>query len=221
VGGALNDLLAYYRTKWVDPIEFWIATAYINPGGFGLVADELEQVGRARLLIGAEPEPPIARVRPLTEETDADRVRRALEGHERSLAEDRNLLGFTYEADRSARRFIDWLRSGKVEVRRYENGFLHGKAYLVSDSDEGAIAASSNFTFAGLGRNWALTRGRYDPTTVREVREWYEGLWDDSAPYGLAAVYEGRYEPHSPYLISLRVQWELYGTKVEAIAKAT
>lgn len=221
VADAVNGLLSHFRVNWQAPIEFWIATAYINPGGFSLIADELERVGSARILIGADPDAPLAKVRRLVEEAEDEAVRHALEGHERSLKEDRDLLGFTLEADRSAKRLVDWLRSGKVEIRRYEKGFLHGKAYLVRTLDEGVIAGSSNFTFAGLSRNLELNLGHYQPDTVRQVREWFEILWDDASDYDLAAVYEERYEPHSPYLIYLRMLWERYGAEVEAMAKAS
>jgi hypothetical protein len=221
VAGALNGLLAHFRTNWQSDIEFWIATAYINPGGFALVAGELEQTGGARILIGADPDAPLAKVRKLSEETDDEHLRSALEGHERSLLEDRDLLGFEIEADRSAKRFIEWLRSGKVEVRRYEKGFLHGKAYLVRTQDEGVIAGSSNFTFSGLSRNLELNLGHYHPPIVKEVREWFETLWDDAKDYDLAAVYEARYEPHTPYLVYLRMLYERYGADVEAMAKAS
>jgi phosphatidylserine/phosphatidylglycerophosphate/cardiolipin synthase-like enzyme len=74
-------------------------------------------------------------------------------------------------------------------VRRYEKAFLHGKAFLFA-SDEGVIAGSSNFTAAGLTRNLELNLGRYDPTPVQKVREWFESLWDEAVPYDLAAVYK-------------------------------
>lgn len=221
VADAINGHLAWLRETWKDAPEFWIATAYINPGGFRLIAEELEKVGSARILIGADPDAPLAKVRRLADESDDDEVRRALEGHERSIKQDRDLLGFTLEADQSAKRLVEWLRSGAVEVRRYDKGFLHGKAYLVRTHDEGVIAGSSNFTFSGLSRNLELNLGHYQPDTVKQVRDWYETLWDDSKPYDLAAVYEERYEPHSPYLVYLRMLWERYGADVEAMAKAS
>lgn len=221
VAAAVNGLLAHFRINWQNPIDFWIATAYINPGGFSLIADELEKAGAARILIGADPDAPLAKIRRLADETDDEHIRRALQGHERSLIEDRNLLGFTFEADRSAQRLIDWLRSGQVQVRRYERGFLHGKAYLVRTGDEGVLAGSSNFTFSGLSRNLELNLGHYQPETVRQVRDWFETLWDDATDYDLASVYEERYEPHPPYLIYLRMLWERYGAEVEAMAKAS
>src|SRR6266542_1040793 len=131
VAAAVKAHLDWLGDTWKKPFTVAIATAYINPGGFALIEDALTKAQTIRLLIGAEPEPPIARIRSLAEE---DGTATALEGHDRSLEEDRNLLGFTQEADASARRFVDWLLSGVVEVRRFEHGFLHGKAYLV-DTD--------------------------------------------------------------------------------------
>ena len=46
-----------------------------------------------------------------------------------------------------------WLREHpNVQVRRYEQGFLHGKAFIVESDKTGLIAGSSNFTYAGLAR---------------------------------------------------------------------
>lgn len=199
--------------------EVWIATAYFNPGGFGLLADELERVGKVRLMLGAEPQPQDAGPRALTTGSPRERkrntLRRALEGHARDIEQDRDLLGFEQQADGAARRLIGWLRSGKVEVRRYEKGFLHGKAFLIPTDGEGVVAGSSNFTYAGLARNDELNLGWYQPYVVGQVRDWFEPLWDDSEAYDLAAVYEERFEPHDPYVVYLRMLYERYGREVE------
>ena len=116
--------------------------------------------------------------------------RRALEGHYRSMVEDRDLLGFDFEADQTARRLVGWLRSGKVQVRRYGKGFLHGKAYLVATGSEGVIAGSSNFTQAGLSQNEELNLGQYQPSIVTEVAQKIDELGLGPAP------------PAKPYLRS-------------------
>lgn len=55
VAAALNGLLAGARINYAENPRLAIATAYFNPAGFGLLADELEQAGSVRLLLGAEP----------------------------------------------------------------------------------------------------------------------------------------------------------------------
>lgn len=214
VADAINGHLEHLR-DWNKEYEVAIATAYFNPGGFGLLADELEQVATVRLLLGAEPDVPEQQLRRLKEAASPSRasrarLNRALEGHLRSLELDRDLLGFELAADASGRRVVDWLRSGKVEVRRLEDGFLHGKAFIVATDNEGVIAGSSNFTYAGLATNIELNLGHYDPHVVGQVVGWFDELWAEAKPFDLASLYGARYEEHSPYLIYLRMLWERY-----------
>jgi hypothetical protein len=224
VAVAINEVLdTVFSHPYNADHEVWIATAYFNPAGFELLAEQLERVGDVRLLLGAEPQPADAGPRPLTtggpRQRNREALRRALEGHALSIEEDRDLLGFRQHTDAAARRLIEWLRSGRVEVRRYENGFLHGKAFLVPTEGEAVIAGSSNFTFAGLSRNDELNLGWYQPYVVKQVRDWFDPLWEESAPFDLAAVYEERFRAHDPYLIYLRMLYELYGAEVEEEAR--
>ena len=235
VADALNTLLHGMRTHLAVVPPIAIATAFFNPGGFRLLADELEQVGPVRLLLGAEPDPDArARVRPLASgrgrQADRQQLRRALEGHSRGLTADRDLVGFTREADADARRLVTWLRGQTpgpdgtprppVEVRLYTGGFLHGKAFIVSDVLPLVMSGSSNFTYAGLATNRELNLGQFNPHPVAAVRDWFEELWAESEPYDLAALYEARWAPHLPWHVFLRMLWELYGAEVEEEAAA-
>ena len=56
VADALAGFLSGLAGKWAEPPDVAIATAYFNPGGFGLLADALEACGPVRILLGAEPE---------------------------------------------------------------------------------------------------------------------------------------------------------------------
>jgi len=173
---------------------------------------------KVRLLLGAEPTPPPARpARKIGESLarfDARVVHEAIRANDAGLLRDRNLLEFAPATEAAIRRLLALLESGTVEVRRYEKGFLHGKAFIFAD-DEGVISGSSNFTAAGLTANLELNLGRYDPTPVRQVKRWFDELWEEAQPFDLAAIYQQRYEEYPPYLIYLRVLWELYGRELE------
>lgn len=223
---ALRSHLDYLLATWIKPFDVSIASAYFNPDGFGLLAESLERVGHVRLLLGAEPQGGPKQVRDLNpdippEGAERSRVRNALAGHTRTIREDRDLLGFTLDSDYSAKRLISWLQSSSVEVRRFEGGFLHGKAFMVTTDDEAVIAGSSNFTYAGLAVNYELNLGHYQPHVVQQVRTWFDDLWEQSRPFDLAAFYAERFEPHSPYVIYLRMLLERYGREIELEAKET
>lgn len=209
VAEAVNRLLAGSRQNLAQAPDLALATAYLNPAGFGLIAQEVEQAPRVRLLLGAEPEtPPVRRAtRPSP-----------FEEHLSGLVDERDLTGFTIEADRSARRLVEWLRrradgdDPTVEVRRLTREFLHGKAFIVVHPTHPAVlAGSSNLTFAGLTRNRELNLGYPSGQHTQLVIDWFDELWELAEPFDLAAVYEARWKPHEPWIVFLRMLYELYG----------
>ena len=217
----LDHLAASLRT----PVDVAIATGYFNPEGFGIVAPSLQRAGRIRLLLGAEPTPPPARpVRHLTdpsgERFEAKLTHDALKLNEEGMLRDRDRLAFAPGTDRAIHQLLDFLKSGRIEVRRYERQFLHGKAFLFS-AGNGVIAGSSNFTASGLVHNLELNLGQYQPSVVQQVERWFEDLWADAVPYDLASIYEARFAEYSPYLIYLRVLWERYKDELQEEATAT
>jgi superfamily II DNA or RNA helicase len=205
-----------------DAPDLAISTAYFNPGGFSLLADQLERAGRVRLMIGAEPDvaEDLSRPRHLTgdqlpEDDGRIRLAEALWEHHRLMEEDRNLIAFSRESDERIRRMIEWLRSGRVETKLLRKRFLHGKAFIVETNHDGVLAGSSNFTYAGLARNVELNLGQYQPGVVGEVMGWYEENWDASEPFDLAGLYERRFDEYDPYVVYLRMLWERYRDELD------
>ena len=227
VADSLNGFIEFAGDGLVNDVRLDIATAYFNVGGYSLLADSLDKISNVRLLLGAEPAPPERRSRALQHESVNERrvhqrrVDDLLGSHEKAMADDRDLLGFTHEADASARRLVAWLRSPTVEVRRLQDRFLHGKAFLVATNAHGVVSGSSNFTRAGLSTNLELNLGNYTAHTVDAVSEWFDELWDAASDYDLAALFESRFEPHSPQLIYLRMLWERYAAELAAEDEGT
>jgi len=224
VADKINELFRLLRQNKVMPPPIAIATAYINPAGFALLADELETAPRVRLLLGAEPEE--ESVRAITSgDSDQDARRDAAIAHHQAWLEaERDTMGFARVPTANAKRMVEWLTSvdgdgnPKVEVRRYNGGFLHGKTYLVEDgAAQAAIAGSSNMTYAGLAHNAELNLGTGGGTSsAGKVREWFEHFWFGSDPYDLAGLYGRLWDPHTPWSVYLRMLWELYGEHLDA-----
>ncbi|KSU56538.1 MULTISPECIES: helicase-related protein [unclassified Gordonia (in: high G+C Gram-positive bacteria)] len=224
VADKVNELFCRLRENRVTAPPIAIATAYVNPAGYALLADELEAAPRVRLLLGAEPEE--ESVRAITSGDSDQDARRdaAIEHHQAWLKAERDTMGFARVPNAEAKRMVDWLKSvdslgnSKVEVRRYSGGFLHGKAYLVEDNaTQAAIAGSSNMTYAGLARNAELNLGTGGGTGAAEkVREWFEHYWSQSDSYDLAELYGRLWDPHTPWVVYLRMLWELYGEHLDS-----
>ena len=224
LAAAIAAHLDWLDRTYREPVTLDIATGYFNLPGFALLADRLPRLKAVRLLIGAEPLPPAfaPRRRPgdkIGERFERETLKRALADNERALAEDRDELPFSPATQRAVDALGDLVASGKLEVRRYVRRFLHGKAFLFAGS-EGVLCGSSNFTAAGLATNLELNPGHYQPQTTERVRDWFDDLWNDAEDYDLAGFYAKPFEDYPPYLIYLRVLWELYGGELEDEAAA-
>lgn len=152
LGSVLNELLSQTEGRPFD-----VATAYFAVSGYRLVKDSLHQVGAFRLLLGSEPQSGTdLGLRP-----SAAAIKARLQG-------DLEAEPFTEQTLRLVEDLIAFLRAEKVEVRLFDQGFLHAKAYLfhqdrVTDDNRAdrmrpyaAIVGSSNFTGPGLASNREL-----------------------------------------------------------------
>ena len=136
VAAEVNEMLAFEADR--AGVTAAIASAYFNVGGWQLIADELKRYGRVRILLGAEPQrhtDPVV-LRPGTVpagKAEAVALSDALAEQSHAIAAERDLVPFSAEARSSVADMIMWLRSGKVEVRRYTREFLHVKAYMIDN----------------------------------------------------------------------------------------
>lgn len=218
----VRRLFRVNREALAVPPSAAIATAYINPAGFLLLADELEKLPRIRILLGADPVPdPLLPV-------DADatlqkRLDAALTDHVRWLKAERDALGFELRATQSAQRLVAWLRAADergepiVEIRRYTGGFLHGKAFISHHPTHPAyLAGSSNLTYAGLTRNAELNVGASGQHgSTPQVIDWFEECWADSEVFDLAGLYEPLWAEHTPWSVFLRMLLARYGEHLD------
>ena len=230
---ALRRLLgasASDATIVVEPLasvdEARIATAYFSPEGFARIASAIAPIPSIKLLLGTDPIADNERWHKKLDETEnrfvMRRLRENLRNQEEALRAERDHIPFSRISGNAVKQLVSSLRAGNMEVRRYENNFLHAKAYIFTsanqrdyDQSEAVIAGSSNLTAAGLSSNLELNLGRYDQGTVVKATTWFDKLWSEAVPFDLAAFFEEVFEPKTPFAIFLRVLWELYGDEVE------
>jgi hypothetical protein len=107
------------------------------------------------------------------------------------------------------------VRADKLETRRYERGFLHAKVFLLESPDPGLLVGSSNLTRGGLTTNLELNLGRWDKAVFAKGKQWFDDLWGEAVPFDLADLFEEPEQEFSPWLIFMRVLWQLYGEELE------
>jgi hypothetical protein len=173
-----------------------IATGYVNLAGLHHLATIVNDGRDVRLLLGALPEQGLGEQPPML----------SFEQRMQLLAGERDLARFP--PSRAARRLQAveaWLARPEVEVRRYVERFLHGKAYLFGSEEDprAALVTSANLTGAGLERNL----------------RWFGQLWKQAPPFGdelreLLFPAVGLVDPETIYL---RALLELYGDEIRGV----
>jgi len=187
-----------------------IATGYVNLGGLHHLATIVNDGRATRLLLGAAPDPALGADFPL------QRFERSI----RALAADRDLARFPPSRAAIQLAEVDeWLSDPSIEVKRYVSKFLHGKAYLFGDVDDGraALVSSANLTAAGLFHNLELGLVHYDPPVAEMALSWFNLLWSEATDYkeelrDLLFPDPGLLDPETVYL---RALLELYGEELE------
>lgn len=190
-----------------------IATGYVNVGGLHHLAVVVDEGRSTRLLLGALPEQGLGEKVPLL----------SFEQRLQVLAGERDLARFP--PSRAAKRLQAveaWLGRPEIEVRRYVEQFLHGKAYLFGSvaDPRAALVTSANLTSAGLERNLELGVVDYNPGASGKALRWFDALWERAAPFGdelrdLLFPAVGMVDPQTVYL---RALLELYGDDVRGVS---
>lgn len=170
------DALSYLLDDIAVNHGLSIASGYVNLGGLHHVATAVLNERKVRLLLGIAPEPGLGQQLPVS------RFEIALEG----LRTDRDLARFP--PSRAATKLLDldtWLERPDVEVRRYTNRFLHGKAYLFGDQGDAraALVTSANLTGSGLFTNLELGLVQYDPLVAQQAVAWFDRLWEGAEEF--------------------------------------
>ena len=191
-----NTLLDRFNTLIKDTTFFDCLVGYFYSSGFYALESALENTERIRILIGIS-----------TNKTTYDLIQAASYDEHPALLLSRKDLKSQYsgmvrgELDRSEDAFdvekgiltfIEWLRSGKLEIRVYPSEKIHAKLYIMTfkegDRDRGrVITGSSNFSQSGLQDNLEFnvelkTRGDYE-YALNTFNELWEHAVDVSEEY--------------------------------------
>ncbi len=186
-----------------EQATFCVATAYFNLDGLERLGDALDSVEEMRLLLGAEQEQAFVVTERLYREIERGFVR-AVRG---SMA--------------MVQKWVEYLQQPRVQVRHYSQGFLHGKAYIVTGVPVlGAvgIVGSSNFTGAGLTTNLELNAVLKQASAVQELQKWFNRIWERSDDYKqqLLELLTQFTDAYTPYEIYIKVLYEAFKDKLQS-----
>ena len=142
--------------------SFDVLVGYFFVSGFHQLYPSLEQTEKIRILVGLRTDRKavdlLEQAKIEQGQLDFHSQAEAKEATQNDLVQELQESQDTAQIEAGVRKFVEWVRSGKLEIRAYPSEKLHAKVYIMTfhdtDRDKGrVITGSSNLTQAGLRDN--------------------------------------------------------------------
>ncbi len=178
-----NTLSDRFRTLIKDTQYFDVLVGYFYTSGFWQIYPEIESSEKIRILIGIS-----------TSREVHDTIQQSLilshtelkNQYSDKVTQEIENVKEAEKVEKGINIFIEWLRSGKLEIRAYPTEKIHAKLYVMTfhedDRDVGrVITGSSNFTASGLRDNLEFNvelknRSDYDYAKAKFEELWLSGV---------------------------------------------
>lgn len=210
-----NNLKDRFRILLGDTRFFDVLVGYFYTSGFYTLLNSLQKTEKIRILIGIG-----------TNRDTLDAIQEAhqqLDLFELSHAETKQRLGETVahemalsednaNVEEGANKLVEWIQTGKVEIKAYPSGNIHAKLYIMTfpedDKDVGrVITGSSNLTQAGLSENLEFNVELKDRSDYEFALAKFNELWGSAVDVSdkyietiTKRTWLGKVDPYELYL---------------------
>lgn len=227
-----RDLYSRFAAILKSNTQFFdILVGYFRSSGFFKMYEVLEDVEKIRILVGLNVDRYTVKI--------IDRVNDEIQYASVSTAEGAKIISEEIEkefesstsseqVEKGVRIFMDWLKSGKLEMRMYTEAPIHAKVYImrkdpekVPDTFGSVITGSSNFSEAGLVNNLEFNVELKDYADVKFALDKFNELWTHATD--IRKTYLEAVEQHTwmrnditPYQMYLKTLYEFFKEEINA-----
>lgn len=172
-----------FKSTLANVETFDILVGYFRTSGFKALCNEFENIDKIRILIGLSADKQTIDAYQKSKQLDF------LESHSntkdifsKELEKELYSSEDNYDVEYSIRKFVEFLRSGKLELRAFPSRDLHAKVYISKfrkdDRDYGrVITGSSNFSENGLNSQYEFNVELKNSIDVKYAQEKFDNLW--------------------------------------------
>lgn len=227
-----RDLYSRFSAVLRSNTQFFdILVGYFRSSGFFKMYEALKDVEKIRILIGLNVDYfTVKIIERASNETKIVAVSMT-DGKElvaKEIEKEFVEAASSEEVERGVRVFLDWLKSGKLEMRMYTEAPIHAKVYImrkdqekVPDTFGSVITGSSNFSEAGLINNLEFNVELKDYSDVKYALDKFEELWGkgtDIRDTYIETVERNTWmrEDITPYQLYLKTLYEFFKEEINA-----
>ncbi|MBR3099638.1 MAG: helicase [Clostridia bacterium] len=227
-----RDLYSRFATILKSNTQFFdVLVGYFRTSGFFRMHEAMGDVDKIRILVGLNVDRFTVKL--------IDRMKEEVKYAAISAKEGKDIISEEIErefehaetsevVEKGVRVFIEWLKSGKLEMRMYTEAPIHAKVYImrkdpdkVPDTFGSVITGSSNFSEAGLCNNLEFNVELKDAADVKFALERFEALWAKATD--IREAYIEAVEMNTwlrgditPYQLYLKTLYEFFKEEINA-----
>lgn len=227
-----RDLYSRFAAILKSNTQFFdVLVGYFRTSGFFKLYPALEDVEKIRILVGLNVDRFTVHIIDRANEKIKYSSVSSKEGREifeEEVEKEFEEASTTSEVEKGVRVFIDWLKSGKLEMRMYTEAPIHAKVYImrkdpvkVPDMFGSVITGSSNFSEAGLVNNLEFNVELKDSADVQFALDKFEELWNkatDIRDAYIETVEKKTWmrEDITPYQLYLKTLYEFFREEINS-----
>jgi len=223
-----KNLLERFKVLIKDTRFFDVLVGYFYSSGFYSLYKSLEHTEKIRILVGMSADRQTADLihkSRLPSQTSLQFSHaEAKETFSETIAAEMETSEDSANLEEGVSKFLEWIKSGKLEIRAYPSENIHAKVYIMTfadgDRDAGrVITGSSNFTAAGLIENLEFNvelknRADYD-FALSKFNELWENAVDVREKYSETITTKTWLNNNTtPYELYLKFLYEYFKNKI-------
>lgn len=205
------------NTKFFD-----VLVGYFYTSGFYSIYPSLENTEKIRILIGISTNKETYSY--LQEVKSHKEIKSEIS---ESIKEEMELSKDNWEVEKGVKKFLDWLKNDKLEIRAYPEEKIHSKVYIMTFNDENqdkgrVITGSSNFTKNGLIDNLEFNVELRDDSDHEYAQNKFNELWENSIDVSekyVETIQKDTWlrDDISPYELYLKFLYEYFKEEINEI----
>ena len=206
---------------------FDVLVGYFRSSGFYKMYESMEKVEKTRILVGLNLDrKSVELIHEAQNETQIDFTsnKEAKEQYSKEVNDDLETSKDSKDVEIGIKKFIEFIRTGKLEIRVYPHHPIHAKVYIMRKDQEKSedfgkvITGSSNFSQAGLLGQLEFNVELKDSRDVKFALDKFELLWKESVDvtdeYIEQAENSWIREDITPYELFLKCLYEYFKEEI-------
>ena len=225
-----KTLLNRFNTLTKGTKFFDCLVGYFYTSGFHAMYESLEKTEKIRILIGIGTD---QNTHNLIQDSKKNEIQQQVGFSDKEartifsdkVVEELNGSKDTSDVEKGILKFVEWLKSKKLEIRVYPGETIHAKVYIMTLDDEQldkgrVITGSSNFTKAGLRDNLEFNVELKDSRDYDYAFQKFNELWENSVDVSqkyVETIKEKTWlnDEITPYELFLKFLYEFLKEKIQ------